>query len=337
MYLPNAKLQRLADPTVEPLSLADAKGYLRVEIDDDDTLIGDMITAARLQCEQMNDRSFITTTWQYTVDYLPLSAGPFPGFPWPFGGGSGSYPGRVSSNDGTIALPMPPLIAITSLEYLDTGGTLQTLDPSRYQVSAGTPGTIFPNYGTFFPLSQPRPAAVNIVYTAGYGPDALTIPNIGDHGHEAAPGPLLRTSDDQRRGARRRGQPPGMHEAGGAMPDFDIGSPRFDLGLMRHRVSRQVSSVTGRGPLGQNIVAWSTVGTYWARVENLTGRELVNAAQLKSTVKHKITLRVVGPISPDDRFLFEGTGRVFNVEFVYRTEERNGFYELWCSERTGQV
>jgi SPP1 family predicted phage head-tail adaptor len=122
------------------------------------------------------------------------------------------------------------------------------------------------------------------------------------------------------------------------MPDRrEIGAPRdHDVGLMRHRVSRQESTAT-RGPTGQAVPAWSTVATYWARVENLTGFQLVNAAQLKDTIKHKITMRVVGPITVNTRFLFEGTGRVFNVEVVYRLEERNAYYELWCSEITGQV
>jgi hypothetical protein len=176
MILPNSKLSRLADPTVEPLSLSDAKGYLRVETDADDALICDIITAARIECEQIGDQSILATTWKFTLDFLPLSAGPFPGFPWPFGGGPMAYPGRVSANDGRVELPMSPLIAVTSVDYLDTSGVPQVLDPSAYQVSTGTPGWIFPDYGTFFPLSQPRPAAVNITYTAGYGTDPSTVP-----------------------------------------------------------------------------------------------------------------------------------------------------------------
>lgn len=174
MLPPNAKLTRLVDAAVEPIALSDAVNWLRVEITDDNDLITGLITAARMDCEQEAGRSFISTTWELTLDYLPLSAGPFPGFPWPFGGGSG-YPGRTGANDGRIILPMPPLIGITSLTYIDYAGNTQTLDPSAYVASPGTPGSVFPTFGTFFPLSQPRPAAVNITYTAGYGTEATDV------------------------------------------------------------------------------------------------------------------------------------------------------------------
>jgi hypothetical protein len=174
MNISGVKLTRLVDAATEPIALSDAVNWLRVEISDDNSLISDLITAARLECEQLSGRSFIATTWQLTIDYLPMSAGPFPGFPWPFGGGSG-YPGRLGNN-GVITLPMPPLISVSSVEYLDYSGVLQTLSPSAYLTNPGTPGTLFPTFGTFFPLSQPIPSAVKIAYVAGYGPDASFVP-----------------------------------------------------------------------------------------------------------------------------------------------------------------
>lgn len=181
MYPPNSKLARLVDAAVEPLSLADAKLFLRVENSAEDALISDMIAAARMECERINDRSFITTTWQLTLDFLPLSAGPFPGFSpsarrW---GGGGSYD-RVDAHDGAVFLPMPPLIGVSSLSYVDQGGVRQSLDVTpeagNVLVSTGTPGVIHAAYGKFFPLSQPRAAAVDIVYTAGYGDDPSAVP-----------------------------------------------------------------------------------------------------------------------------------------------------------------
>jgi len=158
MLPPNAKLDRLAGPASEPLSLADAKGYLRVETPDEDALIADMIVAARIECERINDRSFIATTWRLTLDALPW--GPGPGGAW----------------HGGVSLPMPPLISLSSLRYVDLGGVWQTIDPATLIVSAGTPGRIAPPYGNYYPLSQPRPAAVELVYVAGYGPDATAVP-----------------------------------------------------------------------------------------------------------------------------------------------------------------
>jgi hypothetical protein len=178
MLPPNAKLTRLVDAAVEPLSLADAKGYLRVETTAEDTLISDMITAARLECEHINDRSFITTSWQLTLDYLPAIAYPFNSLEGRWG--TWSCQGGMVGFGGGITLPSPPLIALTSMTYIDMSGVTQSINVSPGSpsiiVTGGTPGRIDPAYGTFFPLSQPRPAAVNIIYTAGYGPDATTVP-----------------------------------------------------------------------------------------------------------------------------------------------------------------
>lgn len=180
MYPPNVKLDRVAGPAVEPLSLADAKAYLRVETDAEDDLIADLIAAARLECERINDRSFITTTWRFTLDDLPFSGSNLGSFalPWARYGFGGV--GRVDADDGGITLPMPPLVEVTSFTYVDQGGTIRPIDVSPGAglviVSAGTPGRIYPAYGTFFPFSQPRPAAVEVTYTAGYGDDPPSVP-----------------------------------------------------------------------------------------------------------------------------------------------------------------
>lgn len=176
MLPPNAKLDRVADAAVEPLSVAEARQYLRLEVNDDDALLADLITAARYVCEGLTDRSFITTTWRLTLDYLPFAAiggiiGPaLTGFPT----------GRRPLDDGSIMLPMPPLIGLESISYVDQGGTTRTLDVSDGSldviVSPGTPGRISAGYGRFFPFSRPSIAAVEIVYTAGYGPNAADVP-----------------------------------------------------------------------------------------------------------------------------------------------------------------
>lgn len=178
MLPPNAKLARLVDATVEPLTVAEAKQYLRLETDADDSLIQDLISAARMVCEGLCDRSFVTTTWRLTLDYLPLATiggtiGPAVfGFSWPTG--------SRAFDDGSIMLPMPPLISLQSILYLDQGGTTRSLDVSDGSpdviVSPGTPGRISAGYGRFFPFTRPGIAAVAITYTAGYGPTADDVP-----------------------------------------------------------------------------------------------------------------------------------------------------------------
>jgi SPP1 family predicted phage head-tail adaptor len=106
-----------------------------------------------------------------------------------------------------------------------------------------------------------------------------------------------------------------------------------DVGLMRHRVTWQTTSSTAQDAVGQRIANPVTQGTYWSHVEPLSGAELVNARQKKALTSHKITMRNVGPVKPTDRFLFGATGRVFEVDSVFRLDERNAYLILHCTEQ----
>jgi uncharacterized phiE125 gp8 family phage protein len=75
--------QRTAQPTVEPVTLDEAKLHLRVEHTVDDALIQSLISAARQHVEDVCEASFATDqTWQQTVDgspgawWIPLARGP---------------------------------------------------------------------------------------------------------------------------------------------------------------------------------------------------------------------------------------------------------------------
>lgn len=183
MRAPNSKLERLVDAATEPLCLADAKNFLRVEIDNDDQLISDLITAARLECETINNRSFIETTWQLTLDYFPPYAGRISNILPALAFGVAALGGRslwVNMEGGAIRLPMPELIAVQSINYIDPFGNPQTLSVSpeagKVVISTGTPGQISPAFGQIFPLTMPVLSAVQIQYTAGYGTTAASVP-----------------------------------------------------------------------------------------------------------------------------------------------------------------
>ena len=57
-------------PAGEPLTLAEAKPHLRVDLNDDDALITALISAAREQVEFLTGQRLITQTWE-----LELAAG----------------------------------------------------------------------------------------------------------------------------------------------------------------------------------------------------------------------------------------------------------------------
>jgi SPP1 family predicted phage head-tail adaptor len=111
---------------------------------------------------------------------------------------------------------------------------------------------------------------------------------------------------------------------------------QVNAGDLRHRVTLQTCTGSTVGKGGQRVPTWSNVGTYWACVTPLAGMELMNARQVKAQTSHKITIRNVGPIPPTARFLFEATGRLFNLDAVYRRDERNAYYDCHATELYGE-
>ena len=154
-----ALLQTLA-PSVEPVSLSDAKTYLRLDSDlsQDDVLVGLLIGAARRYAEAYCNRSFITQKWRLTLDQ------------WP--GGLGGW--------NPVQLERAPVQSVDSIVYIDMSGTTQTITapaaPAYALELTGPVGRITPGFGQIWPIPQPRIGAVQINFTAGYGPAATDVP-----------------------------------------------------------------------------------------------------------------------------------------------------------------
>ena len=142
-------LTQTVAPTIDPVTVAETKLHMRVDISDDDTLITNMITAATRLAEALTRRQIITATWQLTLD----------GFP------------------DEIVLPRPDLISVTSVQYVDTGGLTQTLATSEYTVlTDGAFGKIVEAYEKTWPDIRDIPNAVTVTYTSGYGAATTDVP-----------------------------------------------------------------------------------------------------------------------------------------------------------------
>ncbi|HEY1603856.1 MAG TPA: hypothetical protein VGG64_29915 [Pirellulales bacterium] len=149
---------------------------------DDDDLISGLIIAARELVETRQSRQLITASWQLQMDHFPGvrrndQAG-FGASEFTFDGNDGGYEG-----DGygrwrrPIELRLPPVQSVGDVKYYDLTGTQQTLDPSTYVKDLGhEPARIVPVWGTCWPPTQPRPAAVTVDFVAGYGDTAAAIP-----------------------------------------------------------------------------------------------------------------------------------------------------------------
>jgi uncharacterized phiE125 gp8 family phage protein len=139
-------------PTSEPVTMAEAKGYLRQDLSDEDALIGALVAAARQYVERALNRALITQTWRLKLD--DFYCAPY-----------------YCETDNTIRLPRVPLQSVSSITYLDYDGTSQTWSSTEYQVDAASePGRVTTASGEWWPETQSEAInAVTITYVAGYG------------------------------------------------------------------------------------------------------------------------------------------------------------------------
>ena len=147
---------RATGPAVEPLTVAEAKLHLRVDISDDDTYIGTLITAAREWVENYLDRTLITTQ-------LILRAAEFP--------------------TEELELARPPMVASGTatavvITYTLADTTTATLSTALYRVDrTSTPGNVAPIINGTWPSDVIEDAnAVAVTYWAGYGPTSASVP-----------------------------------------------------------------------------------------------------------------------------------------------------------------
>ncbi|OAN53891.1 hypothetical protein A6A04_13445 [Paramagnetospirillum marisnigri] len=137
-------------PTVEPITLGEAKAHLRVDGSDDDTLISSLIAAARRHVEDLTGRALITQSWQLSWDDR---------FPDDF------------------RLPKGRLQAVDGITYVDGSGATITLDQAAYVVDAESePGRVTPAWGASWPATRCQPVAVTVDWTCGYGDAAGDVP-----------------------------------------------------------------------------------------------------------------------------------------------------------------
>lgn len=134
------------EPTAEPVTLDQAKQQCRILHTLDDEELKRLITVARTQVEQLTRRTMLTTTRVLKLDCFP----------------------------GHIKLLFPPVIAVSSITYLDENGDSQTLASDQYVVSiANQPGVIVPADNVIWPETIDQVDAVTVTYTAGYASVAL--------------------------------------------------------------------------------------------------------------------------------------------------------------------
>jgi Phage gp6-like head-tail connector protein len=166
---------------LEPVSLAEARLSLRVDIDDDDSFIASLITAARRLCETTAKRCFLTQQFAITDDAFPVNSGYVNRLlranPTSFQGGMYSSPPAafLPQNIGVLTFPRAPLVSVDSIVYVDASGNVQTMDPSDYTVVTGSPGRVAPAFGKIWPVTYSQIGSVTYTATFGDGPTSDSV------------------------------------------------------------------------------------------------------------------------------------------------------------------
>jgi uncharacterized phiE125 gp8 family phage protein len=140
------KLVLVTPPTTFPVDLPTAKAHLRVDTDEDDNYIADLIATATDLVQDITRRALLTQTWDRCLD----------GWPWCNG----------------IMLPFGNLQSVTSVKWKDTLGVETTLTlTTDYLVETNgeqTGGIVLP-YGCHWPIGTLYPSnPITIQFVCGW-------------------------------------------------------------------------------------------------------------------------------------------------------------------------
>jgi uncharacterized phiE125 gp8 family phage protein len=158
-------------PAIEPLLLADAKQHLRVDSTADDTYILELIRAVRFHLERQYEISLITQTLALNLDFFPWW--------WLYRGSPNSISWWYDSMY-YFQIPLRgPVQSVSSVAYLDTTNTPQTLSSSLYVLdNTEIPGRLVPAYNQIWPATAMGVVnAVTVTFVAGFGVADTNVPS----------------------------------------------------------------------------------------------------------------------------------------------------------------
>ncbi len=137
-------------PAIEPVSLSEAKAWLKLDSADEDGIVTALVTAARSSVEAASRRLLISQTWRLVLDA------------WPAG--------------GIVRVQLSPFKALLAVRSFDINGVATMSDPANFIVDkASEPARIIPvNYVA--PVTGRPFAGIELDLLLGYGPAATDVP-----------------------------------------------------------------------------------------------------------------------------------------------------------------
>ena len=141
----------LTPPAVEPVSLAEAKAHLRVAHADEDALISTLIVSARRHIESGTGLALIQQGWLHFRD------------DWP--------------DNGIVALPLAPLIAVTEAAVFGDDDVKAVIDPAHYYAdNASRPPRLLLRGSRVWARPGRIGNGIAITLTLGFGAAASDVP-----------------------------------------------------------------------------------------------------------------------------------------------------------------
>jgi uncharacterized phiE125 gp8 family phage protein len=141
----------VSPPASEPISLAEAKLFLRVDHNAEDDLINALIGAAREAVEAGIGRALITRRVRESLDI------------W-----------RRDAVHGAV-LGLGPVTSVVAVRLLANNGAQSVIDPERYRVEGNRdrPRLVFPSG---FPATLRSAGGIEIEYDCGYADEPSDLP-----------------------------------------------------------------------------------------------------------------------------------------------------------------
>jgi uncharacterized phiE125 gp8 family phage protein len=138
-------------PSVEPISLAEAKAHCRVDGTAEDLLIAGLILAARTYIERSLGVALMEQSWSLFLDCWPRRR-------W-------------------VDLPLRPVIGLGAVRLYSATDTFMSLGPDLFQINgAGTYPRLARREAAPWPLPGRSVNGIEIAFTAGFGATAEDVP-----------------------------------------------------------------------------------------------------------------------------------------------------------------
>lgn len=139
----------LGPPVIEPVTLVEARQFLRLDQTDEDALLATLITAARLMIEAASGRCLIEQPWRIVLDRWPAS--------------------------GEIRLPLSPLLRIDAARVYDVLGSAQAVATASLTLDKAADPPVIRLTGEVPEIGRAH-GAIEIDVAAGYGATAAAVP-----------------------------------------------------------------------------------------------------------------------------------------------------------------